>query len=365
MENDVQTAVADTSAADAALSGGLPDAATMDAELASVFDRMVTNNGADRAADGKFASPNPPPETPSGETDASSEVDPQSEGEAAAEDKTLTEAVPLPPSWQHKAEAWGKLPREAQEAISEHEQGIQRTLSDNGRQMAALKPMQDVVKAYEPSFANLKKADGSPIKPHEAVATLFQAHKELTTNPVGKLMQLAETFGVKDALAESLGIQSNQAPDVKALLAEISGLKQAIAQNRGPDVEQVVEQKLSAVRAVDANVAVYEAFAEKNPLIREIPPADLLPFIEIAKTKLGDTAAPKAVLERAYDMAVNADPALRAKTAAKPAPVVDAKKAEEAKRATSVNVTSTSTGKAREVPLDEELGAIWDKNRKG
>jgi len=335
---------------------------SLDDKLMSIFRRDNETNGADRGENGKFVSPSKDTETP--EAGAASSSPEAGQGEEAAKSSALTEAVPLPPSWQHKSEQWGKLTPEAQQIIAEHEQSVNRTLSDNGRQIAAVKPVQDVLKAFESSYAGLKKPNGEPVRPHEALATLFQAHKELTANPVDKLIQLADSFGARDGLVKALGVQAGSPPDTQALLREISGLKQALANNRGPDVKQVVADMLSEHESINANVKVYEDFATKNPLIREVPQDDLLRFIDFARTKLPDTADAKAVLERAYDMAVNADPTLRAKTAAKPAPVVDTAKAEDAKRAASVNVKSTSTGSGPRPSLDETLQGIWQKNNR-
>ena len=336
---------------------------SLDDTLHSIFERNHVTNGAERGEGGKFVSDKPSEDVPAAaKTPSSGEEVSADQGETP---EASSPQVSLPPSWQHKADEWGKLTPAAQAVIAEIETSHQRALSDQGRQIAANKPMNDVLKAYEGSYANLKKPNGEPIKSHEAIATLFQAHKELTADPVNKLIQLADTFGARDALSKALGIQATQPPDVQALLREISGLKQAIANNRGPDVEGIVASKLQEHESINANVKVYEDFAKDNPLITEIPQDDLLRFIEFARTKLPDTASSKAVLERAYDMAVNADPTLRVKSAAnKPAPVVDDKKAEEAKRAASVNVKSTSTGNGPKPSLDDALHGIWQKNNR-
>jgi hypothetical protein len=85
-------------------------------------------------------------------------------------------------------------------------------------------------------------------------------------------------------------------------------------------------------------------------------------FINKAWQKLGENASRSAVLEHAYSMAVNADPELRAKAAAlKNAAAANAGKPAAARAAKAVNVTSTSSGKARELTEDEILSRRFDQ----
>ncbi len=66
-------------------------------------------------------------------------------------------------------------------------------------------------------------------------------------------------------------------------------------------------------------------------------------------------------------MATDSSPSLEAKkqAAAKPAVVPKPVSPEAAKRANSVNVTSTSSGKVKEASEDEQLDAIWERNQRG
>jgi hypothetical protein len=337
----------------------------VDTELSAVFDRLNVTNGADRGDSGKFTSPNP--ETPSEPAEvASPEADTQGQGEGAEPDPTLTGTAPLPPSWQHKPELWEKLPPESRQWAAEVERRHQQTLSEQGRTIATAKPLMEVVKAHEQLYAGRSMPDGRPVTPADAVNFLLAAQSRLDSgNPVPEILRIADSYGVRQQLAQHLGIQSNQPVDTQALLNKIGSLEQQLMQANPRNISQIISQQLSEQQAIDSNVRLFEDFAERNPVIREVPESDMLDFIALAKKKLPDTSSPRDVLAKAYDMAVNADPALRSKTAVPKAPVPDAKKAEEARRATSVNVRSTSTGKDRVPSLDEELGSIWDKNRKG
>jgi phosphoserine phosphatase len=109
---------------------------------------------------------------------------------------------------------------------------------------------------------------------------------------------------------------------------------------------------------------VVDRVSKDMPLYDQIPEPDLVSFIHMAKQKLGGSASHEAVLKRAYDMAVNADPDLRAKAAAlQGAATDDAERVAAAKRANATNLRSTSSGKARELTQEEELGAIYDKHK--
>lgn len=335
----------------------------MDKLLSDVYDRGYVTNGADRADDGKFVSPEPV--SPAAESVSSSAVEAGGEGAESSEQASSLAAteVPLPVSWTDKSADWAKLPPELRTWVAEHENRTQKTMTEQGRTIAAMKPVQDVLKQYEQAYAGRAKA-------HEAVQFLFDAHSKLE-NPgtrIQALLGLADSYGARGELAKSLGIQNSQPADTQALLQKIDSLQRIISETNNPDrLMQSVDQRLNQRTAEQEAQKTFDDFSKSNPLIKEVPETVLLDFIELAKKQLPDTSTPSDVLGRAYDMAIYSDPALRAKVAApKPAPATDAKKAEEAKRAASVNVTSTSTGKERVKTLDEALSDTYDRlNRKG
>jgi hypothetical protein len=310
--------------------------ANLDDVLSNIYDREVTQNGSDRGDDGKFVSPNPEtPESPAAE-EASVQSEPGEGEEQTQESQTLTPAeVPLPSSWRDKADAWAKVPADVKPWLAEHDARTNQTLSEQGRTIATLRPVQDVIKANEHLFNGRTKPDGSRVSAHEAIAFLFDAQ--------------AQALGVKDYKPQPTQAQQPQiSPDL---------LKRIVA--------DTFEEKFSEKSTIDGNTKLYNDFAAKNPLVSEIATEDLLQFIEIAKTKVSDTAAPSAVLEKAYDMAVHADPSLRAKVAAAAkaaaATPQNPQRAEDAKRANAVNLKSTSTGKVKPPSLDDVLSQTYDR----
>ena len=74
---------------------------------------------------------------------------------------------------------------------------------------------------------------------------------------------------------------------------------------------------------------------------------------------------PKAVLQKAYDMAINANPDVRAKVRAAEAKATattqDPKKAAAVRNAVSINVKSSNSGKERVMTETEAMGAAWDR----
>jgi hypothetical protein len=363
MSDQITEALTQTSAPPPAMNGAdttaVPD---LDTELGNIFDRNHVTNGADRE-NGRFVSPDPEKreqEKPSETEGASSPPVTQSEGEQT---EAVVAAVAPPPTWQHKTDQWAKLPADMQAVVAEIENGLQTKLSDMGRQLSTVRPVADVLKANEHLY-NQRQVNGRPVSAHEAVAFLFGAQERLD-NPATRsqeLVRIIDSYGARQELASLLGVQSSPDANTQALLREITGLKQQLGQNANPQqITALIDQKINETRAVSEAQATFTAFAAKNPLVSQIPDDVFVDFIGLARKRMPETASYDAVLERAYDMAVNADPALRVKSAAKAAPVVDVKKAEEAERATSVNLKSTSTGKDRPLSLDDELSRQYDR----
>lgn len=339
-----------------------PSEAVLEAQLSDIFDRNMVNNGADRGDDGKFTSPNAEAavaDVSAATIDPSSTVEAEGEGSAAP---NAPAEVPLPPNWRGLDETWAKIPAELRQTIAEHEQGLHETLSHQGRALSEVKPVQDVLKHFAPAYEG-------KIAPHQAMATLFQAHAELEANPTAKLLQLADSYGVRQQLAQMIGgAQQGQQPanQVSLLLNEIAGLKRQIATGTSPaTVERIVSERLAANQEETASIAEVDRLSKDKPFYSDVE-VSLPTFINLAWEKLGPTAAKAAVFDLAYDMAVHADPALRTKSgAAKAAPVTDAKKVDAARKANAVNVTSTSSGRlpADNRPLEALLGDIYDKHQ--
>lgn len=358
-----QTTTIDTGAIIAPADTSTETAPSLDEDLGSVWDRNYVTNGADRGEGGKFTSPNA--ET---NTDAATTQEPETaslEGETAGEgqvDGSTPVDVPLPANWQGKEElaaVWGAIPADKRAIVAQHQQELHSRMSDMGRQVSTYKPLQEAASEFAEYFnGNLKSADGQPINPADGVRYLANIQRAMDKQPLDTLLSIAETYNLQDALAQKFGGQVQSVPqDQKLLLNEIAELKRALqGRNGSAEIEQVLEARELKTEA--------RRLRESEPLVAEIPDHRWEFFVKEGLQTLGEGASLEAVFKYAVNAAVEADPALRAKTqAAKAATNGNAQKAEEAKRATSVNVTSTSTGKARQPSLEDELGAIWDKRK--
>lgn len=338
--------------------------ASLDTELDGIWDRAYVTNGADRGEGGKFTSPNAEPNTEAATTQEPEQA--SLEGETVVEgqvDGSTPVDVPLPANWQGKDElaaVWGAIPADKRPIVAAHQQELHARMSDMGRQVSTFKPLQEAASEFAEYFnGNLKGADGQPINPADGIRYLANIQRQMDAKPLDTLLSIADTYNLREQLAQAFGGQVQSVPqDQKVLLNEIAELKQALRGVQSPaNIEQVIEARELKVEA--------RRLRESEPLVAEIKPERWEFFVKEGLQTLGEAASVEAVFKYAVNAAVEADPALRAKAqAAKAAVNGNAQKAGDAKRATSVNVTSTSTGKPKQPSLDDELGSIWDKARK-
>ena len=302
-----------------------------------VWDKL---SHGDRDDTGKFASEGQ--ETQNADAPAKPEAEKQQEAQAAPTLKLPANMTP------DMVDIFDGMAPEKTAKLSEWADKLHRQMSDQGRQLGALRPVGEVVAAY-PEYFN---AQGSPA-PAEAFNRLMAVQKVLDADPVAGLRQIAEAYGITD---QAFG--GGLASDSAQLRSTISDLRQQIAAMASPDA--IREQVENSFRERTAAEEI-SRFQKEKPLYSELE-AVLPDFVTIAKRQLGDTATPGALLERAYDMAVFAMPETRAKqtAAAQAAPAVNAK-AEAAKKAASINITGAPAG-ARKFATDEEaMGAAWDR----
>ncbi len=366
----VEAAMNDTGAAGVIVTNAEP---ATDADLGAVWDRMEVNNGADRGEGGRFTSPagaDPGNETnAAGEDAGGKEPLEGGEGGVAEEGEISTPPadVPLPSNWRGLEDAWAKIPAELREPIAAHEAKLHQTLSSQGQTLAAYKPLGDTLMEYKEYFNGEKMS----VKPHEAVGFLLNLQRSMDTKPLETAIEIIDRYDLRGPLAQALGAQpavdgSAQQPDnTQALLTRIGQLEEVIRANNDPSkIDQRITQKLDEDRASNQVNEVISRTSKDMPLYADVE-SELPDFIKMAWAKLGDTASHEAVLKRAYDMAVNADPDLRKKAAAlQTAAVPDPKQVAAAKNANASNIRSTSTGKPREATEDELLAAVFDKHKR-
>ncbi|WP_027036504.1 hypothetical protein [Mesorhizobium ciceri] len=339
-----------------------------DSALEAIWNKNERDNGADRE-NGKFVSVD--------RSEAADTASPKGGdgGEPAGDGLTPgAGSVPLPDNWKGLQGAdvvkgaWEKTPAEIRAFVAAREQELQGRLSDHGRQLSTVKPIQEVIDRHSHYFdpqKGRKLADGSVVTPAKAIDFLFNAQANLDRAPVESIMAIIDSYGVRDKIAAAFGQTVQQGES--ELRQEIAGLKTLLATVGNPaSIDDRINQKLQErADQTSAETELTRLSADK-PLYSEIPEVDMVEAIHKARRKLGDAASKEAVFGLAYDMAVNADPDLRAKAAAgKPAASNGAAKVEGARRAAAVNIPSTASGKGRALTEEEELAAVYDRNQKG
>lgn len=333
----------------------------MDAELDAIYERNHVTNGAERADDGKFTSPDKEEVIPEAvETEPveaeESVLEGAEAGEAEGSDGSTPSdpSVPLPANWNGKDELWSKVPKEIQADIAAIQNELQARLSDQGRKIAEAKPITDTVAEFRHLFEGRVDEQGRALSPHEGIRRLAAAQQGLE-NPQTRLqtiMSIVDGYGARDHLA---AILSGKAP---------VPVSQPVQPQ--PNIDAVVEFKVSEKLDLNAREAAVSSFSQANPIWNQVGQEQQYNYTLAARTLL-PTASYDAVLKRALALAIEDTPALKAQiaAAAKPAVVPKSVSPEAAKRAKSVNVPSTATGKVKEPTEDELLSRIYDKHQRG
>lgn len=329
-----------------------------DEQMDAVWNRLARDNGAERE-NGKFVSPDPEKRAQAAET-------PLEGGEGGAQKvdaSTVATDAPLPANWNGLDEVWAKIPADVRGPIADHQREQHAKLSDMGRKVAAYEPLQAAASEFAEYFnGSLKGADGQPINPADGIRYLANIQRAMDQDAPKTILSIIDTYGAREAVAAALGVKVDgaRATDTNtALLAKIDRLEQTLKGVNDPSkIEQIVDRR-EAKRQHEEEVS---RLTSAKPLFSKIPEARMVFFINEAWDKLGQDATRAAVLDHAYNSAIEADPTLRAQSeAAKKAANDAAAKAEAAKRGSSVNIKSTGTGTPRKVSEDEAMEEVWSK----
>ena len=349
LENEAGNAPEAEAPVIAAATETIADATPTDEEaLGAIYDRLMAEPLRDE--NGKFVSPEkagdePAENSPGGEAGADGEQD-------AAAPVADVPAAPahLPQSIKG---AWEKMPAEARDAIAQWTAEQDRKFGEQGRVLSQAKPVQEAIGEFKEYF------DGTRAKyqPAEAVRYLFSLQRQMDSDPFGTLMQIADTYGLREHLTQP----TDAGREIASLRQTISELRNELTRNATPErIEDTISSVLEKRQVSEA----IERFAKEQPFYADVE-KDLPDFISIARSKAPD-ASPLTVLEKAYHMAVNANDEVRAKkeaaeAKAKAAKSADPKRTEAAKRAASINVTSAGTGRQSFKSDEEAMGAAWDR----
>ena len=317
-------------------------------------DRLL---GEERGADGRFVSAESTEPAPEPELATEPAVEPAAkteEGEDPGEAKEATE--PLAHMPQDIKDAWGDMPEAAREAVARHQTDMDRKFSQQGRTLQAVQPIADrlneAIEKY-PQFLNM-----TPDQLAEGAIRLAAVQQDLETDPVNAVLRVAQQYGVIEHLRAALqGEQpSDQANYNTHLQREMREMKTIIEGATGS-----IEDRISAAMEQRDTASAVQQFAADQPHWADVEP-NMPQFIKIAREQ-APGASQIEMLKAAYDMAIHAIPDVRAKVEAtsKAASRPDPERTEKAKKAASVNLKSTSTGKERVRTELELLSDTYDR----
>lgn len=283
--------------------------------------------------------------------------------EAAAVETKNDEAPPsaLP---RELKEHWKDIPEAARGEFQKVLKEWNDKLSDQGRQVQGIAPIRDELVSMVkdlPQYADMR--------PEEVAADmrLFRQNviEPLQHRPVETILKVAQDRGIVDQLRAALsGEQHDGGQQNQQMVQTIQQLQRKIEQLENPDyfserVSQVTQQS-----SVQTEVQQFADQAEHWGAVEEHIPL-VVPAI---RAKLGEGAAPKAVLEAAYNEAVRLF-VPESQKAPEIAPVdeaeatADPERAEKARKAKSVNV-SGGPSKPRKLSETELLAQTFDKMQK-
>ena len=184
-----------------------PIADTSEKDMGDMFDRLVTNNGADRGSDGKFTSAGAESSTASAEP-ADGGVSAGEEGAADASAAPVAGETAAPAHMPGAIKShWANIPEEARAALVAQQTEWDRKFGEIGKQYGAVKPIADKLSeaAKYPDFAGM-----TPDQIAQGALELAAVQVNLGKNPVGTIMEIAKHYNVLPQLAQAFQGQAER-----------------------------------------------------------------------------------------------------------------------------------------------------------
>jgi hypothetical protein len=347
MMTDTAEAVAPTAApmpeATPAPETAVQEAPEPDIDDSSELEAIWHKNNPLRGADGKFQSANPAAPEEAAAEPAQDAVQPE---EAAVE--PVKPAIDPPVSWTAEMKAkWSSLPPEAQTYVAQREKEAAQALSRLGQQAKQYEPIASVIEQNRVIF------ERNGVAPEQGISMLLQAQAMLDQDPASGIVAIARQYGID---LGSLQGATTTAPELLSLKAEIASLKQQLTETSSQVRSREEIESTKKLSALEAQVSDFRTANPDFDLV-ETEVISLIPLIRSKDAGLSE----KEILAKAYEQAVWLNPELRAKRlAADQAKAAEAarKKAEEAKKVSSLNVRSAAQAKPAAQTWDDDLQAI-------
>ena len=334
------------------------------------YERVMKDHDKPRDEQGRFVQEEPEEnkEEPEEETVEATDDSPSLEGEEAGADddaeKPPAEVSPAPAHLPKAIrEAWAEIPEDVREEISKTQADLDKRAGDLGIANARHKDIEEVTNEFKEYFDGTKAS----YKPAEAMRYMFNIQRQMDHDPLGTIMQIAATYG----LQEQLGISPDANQETVKLRQQVVSLQNQLEEHGNPEkISSIVSQTMEE-KAVEQTIADFAQANEFYADVEHVMPS----FIEVARDVEGEDASNAKVLQSAYEMAVQALPNVREKKAEadakakeaekakdeKKATAPDPKRAQNARKAASINVKSNASGKPRELTEAEALDQAYER----
>lgn len=275
--------------------------------------------------------------------------------------------IPQPPGSLPRdvRDEWQNIPEAARGAFKAYADDMARKLGEAQNINRAINPIFEKVREASQVLPSLEHM--TPEQIAEETFGLAKWADRLNRDPAGAVMSLIQDRGLAPAIAQRLQGQpapqqgeqgANDPATVASLMHKIEGLNRRIEQMSDPRaVATVVDQRLRE-DAAEAEVQRFRATKDDWDKVE----SDLSRFIPIALER-HPGASYAELLEAAYDMAVYADPDLRAERIAREqSSAADRQRAESADRAAALNVKAVGAGEPAPMTLRQQQSAVFRKH---
>ena len=246
---------------------------------------------------------------------------------------------------------WANIPATARTALATSYQKMAAQAAEAGRIKSGLGPIQEAFQSVARQSPELNNM--TPQQAAKMMGELAMTRVQLTRDPAGTLVRLAQQLGVTDkfraAMTNQPAQQGQQAQPAQTqreafLMQQMAQMQRQMQQMANPDTITGTVERTLKTREVEQTVS---RWAAEKPYYKALEP-HLPSFVDEAVAALGEGASYEDVLDAAYNMAVDRF-SLQA-----PAPQhapQDGGRTEAARRATSANVRSRGT---QQTPMSEE-----------
>lgn len=340
---------------------GEQEAVSAEDALGSIFDEIESRDESgdestsDRPRDeqGRFAKKTDEEDEPA-ETAAEESAEGEAteitadHGEDEGDEAAAVQALDAPASWSATAKAsWPSLSPELQNEILKRETDWQRA---DGERANRLKGFEPIDAALEPVRQHLNLHG---VEPAQYVRQLVAADQFLRTQPQQAIQWIAQQYGIDfSAMHRQAEEAENLDPSIAPIVQEVNALKSYI---------QRQEHERQQAEATRLQMEIGN-FAKDKPYYEDVR-ADMAAL-------LGGGRATD--LQTAYDMAIWANPATRAKIQAESTATTEKKRQEEAaakaakaKRVAQTNLSSRGTAGGSTpdqfANREDELNALYDR----